>query len=42
MDMTAVVAAIEAFDAGDAMTAVIVVVVGLWAFRIVRGMVGGR
>lgn len=42
MDMAAVVTAISAFDAGDAMTAIIVVVVGLWTFRVVKGLLGGR
>ena len=42
MDMAAVVTSIQAFDAGDAMNAIIVVLVGLWAFKVVRGLIGGR
>lgn len=40
MDMAAVVTAIQAFDAGDAMAAIIVVVVGIWSFKVVKGLLG--
>lgn len=40
MDMAAVTSAIAAVDIGDAATAIMVVVVSVWAFRIVKGLVG--
>jgi hypothetical protein len=42
MDMAAVTTEISAFDASDAMTAIITVVVSIWAFRTVRGLLGGK